>query len=267
MLNFNYHTHTYRCGHATGTDEQYVLSAIGAKMNILGFSDHIMLPNVSQKLIRGDYSSLDDYVRSINQLKEKYKERIKIHVGFEAEAFKPFYNYYRKLITNGDIEYLILGNHYDMDPFKNISSNFLKIDNDEDLYRYRDLAIEAMSTGLFSYFAHPDYFMYSIDKFNNSCKDISKDIIHASIKYDCPLEINIGGIKAGKLKIGNSYRYHYPTVEFFKLASKMHAKCIIGVDAHSPETLLDESLQYEAIKFANDLNLNLIDKLNFKKIV
>lgn len=36
----NYHTHTTRCMHATGSDEDYVLSAIKGSYQELGFSDH-----------------------------------------------------------------------------------------------------------------------------------------------------------------------------------------------------------------------------------
>ena len=36
----NYHTHTTRCMHATGSDEDYVLSAIKGGYQELGFSDH-----------------------------------------------------------------------------------------------------------------------------------------------------------------------------------------------------------------------------------
>ena len=33
----NYHTHTYRCGHAIGTDEEYVLAAIEKGFKENGF--------------------------------------------------------------------------------------------------------------------------------------------------------------------------------------------------------------------------------------
>lgn len=89
----NYHTHTFRCGHAGNyADEEYVLAAINNGFETLGFSDHIMLPGVFQSGIRGDYSLLDDYVKSINCLKEKYHNQIKIHLGFEAEALPDFYD-------------------------------------------------------------------------------------------------------------------------------------------------------------------------------
>ena len=36
----NYHTHTTRCGHAEGTEEEYILTALRCGYRVLGFSDH-----------------------------------------------------------------------------------------------------------------------------------------------------------------------------------------------------------------------------------
>ena len=39
---YNYHTHTYRCGHASdSSDQEYVDAARNAGISTLGFSDHI----------------------------------------------------------------------------------------------------------------------------------------------------------------------------------------------------------------------------------
>lgn len=40
MQTFNYHTHTKRCGHADGDDEQYVRAAMMTGFKELGFSEH-----------------------------------------------------------------------------------------------------------------------------------------------------------------------------------------------------------------------------------
>lgn len=37
----NFHTHTYRCHHAKGTDRDYVEAAIKAGYTEIGFSDHV----------------------------------------------------------------------------------------------------------------------------------------------------------------------------------------------------------------------------------
>ena len=44
MMKANYHTHTARCGHAEGTDEEYVLAAIERGFDEMGFSDHVPWP-------------------------------------------------------------------------------------------------------------------------------------------------------------------------------------------------------------------------------
>ena len=42
----NYHSHTARCGHAWGTDEEFVNAAIDAGFGVLGFSEHTAWPFV-----------------------------------------------------------------------------------------------------------------------------------------------------------------------------------------------------------------------------
>ncbi len=265
MLTANYHTHTKRCGHASGEDEDYVLEALGIGLTDLGFSDHVMLPGFSDPGVRGDYSLTGDYFDSINNLKAKYKDRINLFLGFEAESFPIYFPYYRELIESGKIDYLILGNHCEMNEDRKIVNYFGKITSTSELYRYRDLALSALQTGLFSCFAHPDYFMSSIQEMNRDVKKVMEDLISLCMDLDIPLEVNAAGIRNGKKKLGDEYRYVYPTDEFFSIVGKMGAKCIIGFDAHAPNQVSNEDSLEKAVMFCRKHNLNLIDKLTFKK--
>ena len=60
----NYHTHTFRCHHAKGEDEDYVLAAIANGVRILGFSDHAPMlgPSYLKADIRMRPELLPDYV-------------------------------------------------------------------------------------------------------------------------------------------------------------------------------------------------------------
>lgn len=40
-MNYNYHTHTFRCRHATGTPKDYIKYAIDGGIEYMGFSDHV----------------------------------------------------------------------------------------------------------------------------------------------------------------------------------------------------------------------------------
>ena len=76
MFPYNYHTHTRRCGHASGDDEEYVLAAIKAGYKVLGFSDHAPYRNYPHKGSHMDIEDFAGYIESIHSLKEKYEEVI-----------------------------------------------------------------------------------------------------------------------------------------------------------------------------------------------
>ena len=113
----NYHTHTARCGHAEGTDEQYVLAAIGAGYDTLGFSDHVPYPYKSGFAnvgVRMTMDKLPGYLRSVRALKEKYVGKIRILSGFECEYFPEYMGWMADMKAENKLDYLILGNHYEL---------------------------------------------------------------------------------------------------------------------------------------------------------
>lgn len=260
MLRHNYHTHTFRCGHAIGEDEEYVLEAIGAGFNTLGFSDHVMLDGISQVNVRGDFEQTEGYFQSINELKDKYKERIKIYLGFEAEPFPTYFPYYKELLETKKIDYLILGNHCSLEDGK-IKYFFSRSTTKENLIEYKDTLIKGMETGLFIYVAHPDYFMGGYPTFDKTCKKITEEICDASLRLDIPLEFNFAAIRRGKVSLAGEERYLYPHLEFWKIAKKKGCKVILGLDAHAPKELthVRNDLGY---KLAKELNLNIIDSID-----
>ena len=78
----NYHTHTWRCHHAYGTEKEYVEKAIESGMEILGFSDHAPYPfpdgyEASNKMLP---SQLEDYVNTVLDIRREYEGQITQHV-------------------------------------------------------------------------------------------------------------------------------------------------------------------------------------------
>ena len=69
----NYHTHTTRCMHAVGSDEEYVLSAIKGGFQILGFSDHTPWKYRTSYVadMRMLPEELPEYIESLQYLREK----------------------------------------------------------------------------------------------------------------------------------------------------------------------------------------------------
>ena len=88
----NFHTHTYRCHHAKGTDRDYVdaiEAAIKAGYTEIGFSDHVPYPFPTEYYsdFRMEPDKTEDYVNSIRTLQKEYKDKITIRLGFEVEYF------------------------------------------------------------------------------------------------------------------------------------------------------------------------------------
>ena len=111
---FNLHTHTYRCHHAKGTDEEYVIKAIENGYDLIGFSDHApyLFPNGYVSSFRMLPSDAQNYADSIKELREKYKVKIDIKLGFELEYYPRLIDREIEFLKSLDYDYLILGQHY-----------------------------------------------------------------------------------------------------------------------------------------------------------
>lgn len=236
-INYCYHSHTYRCGHAFGEDEDYILSAINYGLKDYGVSDHVMLPGIVQESVRGDFSLRDGYLASIQSLKKKYRKKINVYVGFECEYSPQFLDYYRMLLKTKKVDYLILGQHCF---FQNGQLMwYFDYDWQESVLKYTDHLIKGMATGLFLYAAHPDIFMRVYRRWDEVAKNCAKRIIDAAVKYDVPLEINLCHARYyGIGSIIDTNRYEYPYIPFWKMVAKSKAKVVIGFDAHRPIDVL-----------------------------
>ena len=255
LVKKNYHTHTSRCGHANGNDEEYVLEAIKNGYTVLGFSDHVMLPNIEQKGIRGNYELLDDYINSINILKKKYANKIDIKIGFEAEYLPEFKDYYQDLLNSGKIDYLILGQHcyYDKNKHALVFYNEKHYDL-ETLFHYRDDLIKGMESGLFSYVAHPDLIMSGYGKWDDNAIIVAHQICQAAVKNKIPLEINLGGARYFRNK--TTIPSGYPFDPFWEIVGMYPIEVVVGVDNHNPNEFgSDQSVAFDIIKY-NKLKYN-----------
>lgn len=254
-VTYCFHTHTKRCGHAIGDDEEYVKYAIKAGIKRLGFSDHVMLPGIIQDGSRARFEMLDDYVNSINSLREQYKDKIQIKVGFEAEYCYRFVNYYKTLLATKKIDYLILGQHFDFDHTDTPRYiKFVKDNKSDMLESYVQHVLNAIDSGLFTYVAHPDLYVLMYKDWNEECEKAAHTICEAASKAKIPLEINTQMLLHWP---NEENMLCYPCDQFWKVASQYDLDVVIGIDAHIPS-----ELQEDDISIAWDL----IDKYNLRFI-
>ncbi len=250
----NYHTHTTRCRHAFGKDRDYVIKAIKAGITELGFSDHApMLFPVENyySTYRMFPEDVPDYVNSINLLREEYKDKIQIHLGYEFEYFPKIFDKTIHYLEEYGFEYLVLGQHFtdnEYEPYAHYSG--LPTNNTELFDKYIEQSLEGLATGRFIYIAHPDLFNFTgpdriyIEKMTCFCQEIKK--------LDYPVEFNL---------LGFAQKRNYPDRRFWKIVSEVGNDVIIGFDAHSPEAFQNKRIYNSAKKYLNKLGIIPIEKI------
>ena len=250
---YNYHTHTSRCGHAYGSDEEYVLAAIKAGYKVLGFSDHSPYRDYPNKTSHMNWEEFPGYVKSIRYLKEKYKDVIDIKLGIETEYYPDYMDEKKEMMKS--LDFCLLGQYF-IHP--DGSGSFFKNVSDEEIRIYGKGVCDGLETGFFTYLCHPDVFLTRQEVFNETCEEVAHMIAKKASETNTPIEINVHGILRGLHEFPQGLRYYYPFREFWQIVAQYPVKVLIGIDAHDPKQLLDKESMDKAYEVVEDLDLDFI---------
>ncbi len=224
-------------------------------MKTIGFSEHIAYPHIEIAGERMYNQDIDEYLRTMYQLKEQYKDRIEVLVGFEIEYYEDQKDYLLEMRKRCD--YMIVGQHYRYcDGY-----NYDYFNHDEDVLVYAHQIERALETGLTRYIAHPDFFMLGRRQWTPACDQASQILVEAARKYHAVLEINLNGIRYGKLSYHDGLAYAYPHPHFFKHLTKDHRVCF-GYDAHHPTTLLEYQRIDICLDILKDCELTFLEDIH-----
>ena len=261
-MRVNYHTHTSRCGHAKGTEDEYIKAALEAGIKTLGFSDHtpyVFPGNHVSAGYRGVQArmlleELPEYANTIRQKKTQYQAVLDIRLGLEAEYYPAYFDDLLLRLRDNGIEYLILGQHWSNNEIGQ-PHNFEPTESKQQLQMYCNEVIDAMHTGLFTYIAHPDMICFTGDDrfYDNQMRRLCREAVACGI----PLEINLLGLGQNR---------SYPSERFWRIAAEEGNQAVLGRDAHNPEALLDLMVVQRARMFAENLGIRITEDIALRKI-
>lgn len=279
MQNFNFHTHTYRCRHADldYSDEEYVLDYIKAGFKKIAFTDHCPEKNRidTRTKMRMHYSEKDEYLNSIKNLKEKYKDKIEILTGFEVEYLPGEEENIKELKDETDI--LILGQHFVYDDLKQNLLIFGKHDfTDKELIRYSEYVEKAAEFKIPNIIAHPDFYMQNRKNFGKIEEEVAHRICRAAEKNNIILEINVNGVHKHTYRNNKTLnndpieeqrkrlaKVEYPCKDFWNIAKEYNIKVLYGIDAHYKGQIANFE---KTVKLTNELlGEEILSELNFIK--
>ena len=273
MEKINLHTHsTFSDG--KNTAEEHVLAAIEKGFTVLGFSEHSIYP-----LDPAFYSAVDSnwhmlpenfpkYVAEIKRLKQKYADRIKILLGFEADYFvrdgigsalpdKTAYADLQPDFLIGSVHFINTPKGYftaDNKPeeVQKALQNFYaddagNINGKAVVCDYFEAERQMIQKGKFEIIGHPDLIrlrngaLKFFDENESWYKEQLQLTAKAAAKAGVIAEINTGAIARGLM---NDV---YPSEQFLEYLYQQGVPVCINSDAHKCE-FLDASFDYAAVK-------------------
>ncbi|XID96236.1 histidinol-phosphatase HisJ [Paenibacillaceae bacterium WGS1546] len=230
----DYHTHHYRCGHAVGTPEEYILNAIDKGMEEIGLSDHMPLLHLPHEEHPDTAMAMDElprYVEEILRLKEKYKGRIEVRAGLEGDYIEGCEEKIEAIVNGYPWDYVIGSVHFlgtwDVTDFRQVhrwdGRSVVEV-----YEQYYDAIRKAAATGFYDYIGHIDAikrFGYRPEEDVTALEDAA---LRALKKHDLAFELNAAGFYAPCKEM-------YPSFSILERACAYGIPVTYGSDAHHPD--------------------------------
>lgn len=230
----DYHSHTARCGHASGTMEQYVERAIELGLAEFGFSDHLHLYFLPEDrrdpslAMRAD--QLSEYVESVLKLRKRYEDRIQLRLGLEADYFPGHEEQLARILAPYPWDYVYGSVHFlgdwGFDDSRHLD-RFGDWDIDE-LYRhYFDHVKAAARSGLFDVMGHLDL----VKKFGHRAKGdvggLYSEVAGVLREAGVVVEVSTAGLRKPVKEI-------YPGPQLLAECARQGVSATMASDCHSP---------------------------------
>jgi histidinol-phosphatase (PHP family) len=225
----DYHTHTARCGHATGLAGEYVEAARAKGLSGIGIADHLpLLPDPDSGLSMG-MCDLADYVAEVEVLKARFPGYVLL--GVEADYRPQTVSEVGALLASHPFDYAIGSVHHlgtwgfdDPRQMRHYSDH----DIDEVWAEYFDLVGDAAESGLFTILGHLDL----VKKFGYRPTRILKveldHLVDRIARAGVLVEINTAGLHR---PVGEAY----PTLDILRRLCDAGVGITFGSDAHQPD--------------------------------
>ncbi|NLN07546.1 MAG: histidinol-phosphatase HisJ family protein [Firmicutes bacterium] len=228
----DYHLHTSRCGHATGTMAEYAAAAEKQGIAEIGFADHFpleLLGFTPQHRVNMPPEELDKYVAEVRRLQSRLS--IPVRLGAEVDYLPGREKETAAALARHDFDYCIGSVHFldgwDFTHPKEVK-RYAKLDIDELYEHYFALIRDMAASGLFDIVGHLDV----VKKFAHFPRHDWSSVVEATCreikKADLCVEVNTAGWRA-------AVKEAYPGVMLLRKCLELGIPVTLGSDAHSPK--------------------------------
>ncbi|MBI4491227.1 MAG: histidinol-phosphatase HisJ family protein [Chloroflexi bacterium] len=230
----DYHVHTARCGHASGTMEEYVARAREIGLGEMGFSDHFYvywLPEDQRDPELGMAAhQLGEYVAAVRQLQEA-QSAVRIRLALEVDYVPGWEDRLANLLACERWDYLLGSVHF-IDAWGFDDSRYVaryqEWDIDQLYERYFELAMAAAESGLFDIMTHLDLPKKFGHRPTRDPRPLYERVAACLKRADVCVEVNTAGLRkpVGEL---------YPAPLLLQACHRAGVPATLSSDAHRPE--------------------------------
>ena len=224
----DYHTHTARCGHASGRATEYAAAARAKGLSAIGVADHIpLLPEPDPGLSMG-MCDLTDYVAEIEALKARFPGYVLL--GVEADYRPQTISEVASLLESHPFDYTIGSVHHlgtwGFDDPRELD-HYADHDIDDVWAEYFDLVGDAAESRLFTILGHLDLVKKFGYRPTRTLKVELDRLVDRIARAGVLVEINTAGLHR---PVGEAY----PTLHILRRLCEAGVGVTFGSDAHRP---------------------------------
>lgn len=228
---FESHSHTTLCKHASGEPEEYAETALRRGLKGLLITCHNPMPNGFSSQVRMAEDEFDQYLELVAAARERFRDRLDIRLGLEADYFEGMESYLEKQLASADFHFVLGSVHPQIGEFR---ERYWQEDLVEVQRIYFRLLAKSAETGLFDSIAHPDL----IKNFTAEAwePDLIMDDICRTLDRiaDCgvAMELNTSGVNKTISEMN-------PMPAMLREMAERGIPVTLGSDAHVPERVAD----------------------------
>lgn len=263
----NYHSHCTFCD-GKAPMEDFVKSAIQAGFTAYGVSSHAPLPFATRWTLKQE--KMPAYLAELNQLKQKYADRIELYAGLEIDYLddrqNPAMAYFQELpldyrIGSVHLIYTEEGEIIDTDTnpenFKALLDKYFHGDLKPMVSRYFEASMRMVELGGFDFIGHADKISFNANQCQEGAteqpwyKKKREELFALIAAKGMMMEINTKAF----LKRG----CFFPAREHFSLIRELGIPVVVNSDAHLPE--LVNAGRQEALKALKEVGFDTVREL------
>ncbi len=230
------HTHTARCGHAGGRDEQYVEAAAAAGCAAVAVTDHLplyWLPAAERDpSLAMAPEELPRYVDAVLALAERYRGRIEVLLGIEADFVSGHEEALAELLEAHPFD-VVLGSVHWLDgwwvdaPGSRARYQLGRAEVDGIWRDYAGAVIAAAGSGLFDVLAHLDLPKKFGHRPGAPFAGRQDEVVAAVAASGCAVELSSAGRRKA---VGEDY----PAPDLVRALAAAAVPFALSSDAHAP---------------------------------